>query len=45
MKIKLSALERFNEGGITGVVYAKKDDWETPSSRPILQKKGFILKD
>ena len=44
MKIKLSALERFNEGGIPGVVYAKKMTGKLQAADPY-SKKGFILKD
>lgn len=44
MKTKLSALERFNEGGITGVVYAKKMTGKLQAADPY-SKKDFIIKD
>lgn len=42
MKIKRSALERFNEGGITGVVYAKKMTGKLQAADPYSKKRLYI---
>lgn len=41
MKIKLSALERFNEDGITSVIYAKKMTWKS-KQQTHTQKRLYI---